>query len=294
MKTHENTDKLEEIIERLESIQSIPTMPAIAVHAMEATRNPNSSMKDIAKIISMDPPLAARVLKVVNSAYYGLSQSVGSLPLALTILGIDEIMNIVMTVTVMTIFPDSSVDGFFDPKVFWKHSASCAHTGKGLVERLGIPKLSSEAFVGGLLHDVGKILMNQYMNAEYREAMMLSAKEGIPSCDSESMIVGVTHTQLGAWLSRKWNLPERIVEGISLHHSPSRIPSDDQIKQIVYISNLFCNLVEQGKTPDEIVAALDNDDVWADFAGAVRRSFDLKSLVELLGGQLGTISYLLV
>ena len=96
MVVQQDQDKLNRIIQALESISNIPTIPLVASRAMAAARDPDSSMRDIAEIISTDPPLAARVLKVVNSAYYGLRQSVGSLPLALTILGIREIINLVM------------------------------------------------------------------------------------------------------------------------------------------------------------------------------------------------------
>jgi putative nucleotidyltransferase with HDIG domain len=294
MGVSQEQDRLDEIINRLESISSIPTIPLVATRAMEAVRNPDSSMRDIAEIISTDPPLAARVLKVVNSAYYGLMQSVGSLPLALTILGIREIMNLVMGVSVMTMFPDSSGRGLFDRHEFWKHSAASAQVGKVLSERLGFQKLGSLAFVGGLLHDIGKIIMDEYMHDEFREAIDLSIDEDIPCYDAESMTVGATHPQIGAWLTKKWKLPDELVTAISSHHSSQKIEIEDKMKQIVYLANVFCTAYEAGGDGDRIAEVLKKDPVWDLCMRSSRRDVRIEQLVKDISEEMERTHFLII
>ena len=289
----QSDDRLQTIMEKLESITNIPTIPLVATRAMRSARDSGSSMRDIAEIISTDPPLAARVLKVVNSAYYGLRQSVGSLPLALTILGIREIINLVMGLSLMTIFPDSTRGGLFNRNEFWKHSAATAQIGKMLTEKLGFSKLASEVFVGGLLHDIGKIIMDEHMHKEFCSAIELSVEEGLPLHDAESMLVGATHPQIGAWLSKKWKLPENLVVAISHHHSPQKLFSDDVMKQIVYIANILCNAHDAGESSESIVASLLKDPIWDICTGSSRREINVKKIVEGISEEIEKTSSLI-
>ena len=294
MEVSQEQDRLDEIINRLESISSIPTIPVVATRAMEAVRNPDSSMRDIAEIISTDPPLAARVLKMVNSAYYGLMQSVGSLPLALTILGIREIMNLVMGISVMTMFPDTSGRGLFDRHEFWKHSAASAQVGKVLSEKLGLQKLGSSVFVGGLLHDIGKIIMDEYMHEEFCQAMNLSVEESIPCYDAESITVGATHPQIGAWLTKKWKLPDELVAAISSHHSPQKIEIEDKMKQIVYLANVLCTGYEAGGESSCIVDVLQKDPVWYLCIRYTKRAINVEQLLKDVSVQIYKTSFLTI
>lgn len=282
MQTGQQVDRLSEIIDRLESIGDIPTIPVVATRAMDAARDPDSSMRDIAEIISIDPPLASRVLRIVNSAYYSLRQSVGSLPLALTILGIREIIDLVMGISIMTIFPGTSGSGFFDRNMFWKHSGTCAHVAKFLSEKLGHAKLSSEAFVGGLLHDIGKVVMDQYMHEEFREALELSVTEGLSHYDAESMTVGATHPQIGAWLIKKWKLPDILVNAVSCHHFSESIDESEPIQQIVYCANIICLAMEAERPVEEITEILHDDPVWDLCSRSARRKIEVNILLEKL------------
>ena len=172
----ENEPGLARIIEAIEEIGSLPTIPLAAQHAMMLARNEYSSMRDIAEVISQDQALAAKVLKMVNSAYYGLRQSVGTLPLALTILGVREIINLVLGVSIISAFPGSSTSELFSREALWRASAQCAYAAKKFAHAIGLGRFGSEAFLGALVHDIGLIVLDQYLHDEFME-MLRAAQE---------------------------------------------------------------------------------------------------------------------
>jgi len=210
---------LEKIRRQVEEIGALPTLPEIPMRILQLIANEESSMTDISKIIERDPSLTANILKVANSAYYGMRQKVASLKLALTLLGLNEIINIVTSISIVRLFPARRHDGSFARLQFWQHSFGCATASRMLADDM---KFETEGvdFVAGLLHDLGKLVMDQYFHAKLREASKLRDKEGIPMIEAETQAVGVDHAMLGSWLARRWGLPAPLIESIAHHHRP--------------------------------------------------------------------------
>jgi HD-like signal output (HDOD) protein len=176
-------------------------------------------MTDISRIVERDPSLTANILKVANSPYYGMGQKVASLKLALTILGLTEIINIVTGISIVRLFPTGRKKGSFDRVKFWQHSFGCATASRMLANDLKFETEGVE-FVAGLIHDVGKLILDQYFHPKLREIIKLREKEGIGEIEAEERILGVGHATLGSWLAQNWNLPSTLIEAIAHHHRP--------------------------------------------------------------------------
>jgi HD-like signal output (HDOD) protein len=253
---------LARIIDTIEEIGSLPTIPAAAQRAMELARSERTSMRDIAEVISQDQALAATVLKVVNSAYYGLRQSVGTLPLALTVLGVREIINLVLGVSVLSAFPTSSDSELFSREALWHASAQCAYAAKNLAHGVGLGRLASEAFLGALVHDIGLIILDQYLHDEFIETLRSAQKEGRDPIAAELDRLGTTHASIGAWLAERWSFPEPLVEAIACHHDPEKSSWESPLTALVYLAELIVTLRDQVDTIEEAAGTLDAEATW--------------------------------
>ncbi len=253
---------LARIIESIEQIGSLPTIPAAAQRAMALARDEAASMREIAEVISQDQALAATVLRVVNSAYYGLRQRVGTLPLALTVLGVREITNLVLGVSLLSVFPTSSDSELFSREALWRASAQCAYAAKRLAHSVGLGRLASEAFLGGLVHDIGLIILDEYRHDEFIETLRSARQTGLDPIAAEMDRLGTTHASIGAWLAETWAFPEPLVEAIACHHCPETSSYEPPLAALVYLAELIVTFHNQAGAAEGIAAALDADATW--------------------------------
>ena len=253
---------LARITGKIEEIGSLPTIPAVAQLAINRARDERSSMRGIADVISQDQAIAARILKVVNSAYYGLTQSVGSLPLALTVLGVREIVNLVMSVSVVSAFPSSSDNELFSQDELWHASATCACIAKSLAHGVGLGRFGSEAFLGGLVRDIGLIVLHQYLHDEFMAMLGAAKEQGLGPLEAEHAHLGATHPGIGAWLASKWAFPALLVDGIAYHHTPAEGPWDPPLAAVVYLAGLVLDCQGADMDVAETAEAIEADAVW--------------------------------
>jgi putative nucleotidyltransferase with HDIG domain len=211
--------QFQKIKREIEEIGALPTLPDIPAKILQYIASDTSSMDDISRIIERDPPLAAAVLKVANSAYYGMPQRVASLPLALTILGLNEIISIITSISVVRVFAVGKRACVFDRAKFWQHSFGCATAARMLARDLRVRSGGSE-FAAGLLHDIGKLILDQFFHAKLREIIRLREEESLTPIEAELRVMGIDHATLGSWLAEQWNLPAILVEAIAYHHRP--------------------------------------------------------------------------
>ncbi len=213
------TQAVERIRREVEEIGALPTLPEIPMKVLQLVANRKSSMEDISRILERDPPLTANIMKVANSAYYGMPQKVASLKLALTILGLNEIINIVTSISTVRMFSSTRGANSFDRTKFWKHSFGCAAAARMLARDLQF-ETEGVDFVAGLLHDIGKLVIDQHFHTKLKEIRKVKEKESIPLLEAETGVMGVDHATLGSWLAQKWQLPAILVESITHHHRP--------------------------------------------------------------------------
>jgi putative nucleotidyltransferase with HDIG domain len=222
----------------------LPTMPHVASLVMEKLSDSNATPKDLHKIISQDQALAARVLKIANSPFYGCARTVTNLTDALVVMGYDSIRSLVVA---------SAMHGFFKKfglaeKLLWEHSIGCGAVAKQVAKRVKYSKIE-EAFLAGLLHDIGKVVLNLKMPDE-----MLGIVQNVYNDPSQSFLemeeytFGFNHAEVGMLMARKWNFTDTIEEAIGYHHNPDGASIMPVLSFIISLSNSICHKLEIGPT----------------------------------------------
>lgn len=235
---------------------SLPTLPTVVTNMLRLVDNPRTSAKDLERHISTDPALTAKILRLVNSAYYGFPNRIGTVSLAVVILGFDTVRGVALTVSVFNMFEASGAQGGFDVEAFWEHSLGCALAAE-VISKIVRYRAKGEAFTAGVLHDVGKIALNHFLRERFNEACRLATSESIHISETEKRVVGTTHAEVGGWLTHVWNLPHHLVESIALHHSPSQAEVDPTLSAIVHLADILCRTRKIGSGGDPTVPTVD-------------------------------------
>lgn len=241
---------------KLERINDLPTLPVVANNIIQITRNPKTSALEVGKAISQDPALTSKVLKSANSAFYGFPRKISTITHAIVILGFANIRNIVLTASIFDVLASKGGDGKFDREGFWQHSLACGITSKLLAKRLGIMN-ADEAFIWGLLHDLGKIVLDTYFNEDFTRVVCLAREKGILIRDAEQQLLGSDHAEVGAAVADKWNLPPILIKVIRFHHNPPLANESMRMAAIVHLADVLCRAIGVGNGGDSKVPRID-------------------------------------
>ena len=246
-------------------IGDLPAVPEVVAEVIVLTDNPDSELSDVAIAIEKDPALAAKVLKVANSPYYGMRQVVGSLRLALVVLGIREVRNVVLGIGVLDTLRLDRTKVLLDPTNFWDHSFKTGGFARRLTTHFDLA-VHGEEFVAGLLHDVGKLVLWSQLGDEYETVYRASMPASKILQDMERDAFGFDHADVGAALAKCWNMPETLVDAIAYHHDRGDLTlsdaTDSQLAALVRIADLAMN--EEQIDPKEVLEEVCADDmVWA-------------------------------
>lgn len=253
---------IKEVQQRIAGIEKLPSSPELLNEIVKLIRDPNSSIRDFEKIIRRDPSIATQVMRVANSPYYALSRKITNLRLALSLLGLDEIYRIALNVSVYRGLRRSFPTVSFDFNLFWQHSQKTAKMGEVLASEISVTK-SLEIYVLGLIHDVGKLILDQYFSDEWSEVLLKFAQTGEDFTRLEKRILGITHAEVGGELLRQWGLPPELVSPILHHHMP--FAEDKFLLNTILL--YAADKTVAWLTPDEIVHQstqenLEKDETW--------------------------------
>ena len=233
-------------------IEKMPSLPTTVTKILEVCNDPQISPADLNRIISVDPVLMGKVLKLINSAYYGLSQEVTSLVRAIIMLGINTVKNLALSTAVLATVGRNSNFQALNMDGFWRHSLCTGVTGRLIAKKRKIDsKILEEYFIAGLLHDIGKIPLNNRLSEDYLTAMGESDIRHSPLHVSEREVFGIDHTNVGHMILQTWKLDEAIRDAVLFHHTPLDY-SGNHI-DIVYstaCANYFSNFFEIGFSGD--------------------------------------------
>lgn len=247
-------------IEDLENkLGDIPTLPVVADHLIIESRRDTFTSKILAGIIKKDPSLSAKILKLANSAYYGFARDVASLDRAITLLGFNTVKNLACAASVSQFFSGSQQDQVDLPGL-WKHCLGTAVCARQLVRGIA-PHLKEEAFLAGILHDIGIIVIINNFPGPALAALQAMREEKISLSEAEKRLIGFTHEAAGAYLVDKWNFPARYYRIIRLHHNPPpRLIAPDDTENIllmaVYAGNQLSKALKLGKSLDPAVTGV--------------------------------------
>lgn len=226
---------------------SIPTLPEVVMRINSLIENSDAGTAEIGSLVSEDAPLAAKVLRIANSAYYGLAGECVSTEHASTVLGIKVLKNIVTQVAVINQFDHLQGSEHFSVQGLWDHAAFTAHLCSKIAEKSTVLRAfgPQELYVCGLLHDVGKVVLLDGLGNRYLELAQYAAEQGKSMYQVERATLGFSHTDVGAVVANRWSLPEQIANAIQYHHGPRDEVSKNVVVSIVAHANLLAHRVQE-------------------------------------------------
>ncbi len=230
-------EKLSELTSQLKTIPSRPTLYARIIEELESEQ---PSIQRVGEIISNDVGMTAKILHMVNSAFFGLRRHVSNPTHAVNLLGLDTVKNLVLSIQVFSSF-DAEQTGTFSIDTLWRHSMSTARYAQGICEAQGMPgAITDNSFGAGMLHDVGKLILATNMPDEYQQVLAFADAEGIADVAAEQQLLGADHAQVGAHLLGLWGLPDPFVEAVAFHHAPGGI-AEQQFTALtaVHLADVF-------------------------------------------------------
>ncbi len=217
------SEAIKRLVTRLEYLPSIPALYGELVALLQA---PETPVEEVARIVERDPAMTAKVLKLVNSAFFGLSRQVSSLPDACGYLGLDTLRSLVLSLQTFSQFQSRKLGGI-ELEPLWRHSLRTAQAAKRIAQRqAAATEIVDEAFVAGLLHDVGKLILAANCVAEYEQALRQAREKPEDLVEAERAVFVCDHADVGGYVMGLWGLPASVVEAIALHHAPSRSHSE--------------------------------------------------------------------
>ncbi len=227
---------------------SIPTIPEIVQRVTALIEDPHSGTREIGQLIAQDAPLAAKVLRIANSAYYGLVGDCVSTEQASTVLGLRVLRNIVTQVSVMQQFEHLEQETGFEVSALWKHAVLTGHVCSFLARRSRrqLDLTPEEFYVCGLLHDVGKVVMLDGLGKEYVQMAVTAKNEGLPLFVAEKRRYTFNHTDVGAMVASRWGLPQAVSIAIQFHHGPREKVAGSSVVSLIANANLFVHHVVEG------------------------------------------------
>jgi HD-like signal output (HDOD) protein/ActR/RegA family two-component response regulator len=206
-------------------IDSLPSVPALYIELVEELQSEDASIANVGDIVAKDMGLTAKILKLVNSAFFGLPQQISSPAKAVSLLGVDLIKAIVLTSGTFDKFKKLTVPGFSLDEM-WQHAMSCAACAKMIAQQSGCDRQEADTvFMSGLLHDIGKLLVAAHMPEQYSRFQDHIKQHGTSMADAEMAVIGTTHAAIGGYLLGLWGLPDPIIEATAFHHDPARNPA---------------------------------------------------------------------
>jgi putative nucleotidyltransferase with HDIG domain len=243
------------IRDRLKQIEGLPPFPATHAQILELANSDKSSSEEIAEQLQMDPSLLASIFKMVNSSAYGFQKKVDSLKLAVTLLGLEEIANLVMTAQIFKNLGDYEGGSGFDRDGFWKHSVGTAFITRTIAKKLQTEVES--AFLAGMLHDLGKVVLDRCFADYYRAVLDQCEKEHLWIGEAEQQLLGLTHADVGGQLATEWKFAEKYLYSILHHHEPEATGRYQRLTSLVHIADHMCRSFGYGSGGDDQVPELD-------------------------------------
>ena len=240
----------------IEKIDDLPTLPRTVLQITGLVNDPKSSAKDLARVITDDQVLTVRLLKLVNSSFYGFPQRISTVTGAIVLLGFDAIRNLLLTTSVFDLFANRNRQKKQDQERFWDHSLGCAVGAKVIGNYLRHDKIE-ELFVSGLLHDIGKIVEMMFLPDEFSKIVAAVNRDNILMTTAENNVLGYNHAEVGKLLAEKWNLPVKLVQVIAHHHHPDNAGSFAVEAAIVHLADIFCRALNMGYGGDNKIPPLD-------------------------------------
>jgi HD-like signal output (HDOD) protein len=255
---------------KLETIRDLPTLPTVVLEMTRLLADPTVSARRLCEKLEKDQAVTSKILRLVNSPFYGFSGKIASLSHALALLGLNVVRNAVISISAMNAFGGERRR----VEALWRHSIGCGVLARRLSWKLGLPQ-AEDAFVTGLLHDIGKVFCASYLQDEFASILSLMETEGRSVLEAEEDVLGSDHSQIGGYLAGQWRLPADLTESILYHHRPRLAESNPDLVCAVHLADIICHGLGLGGGQESLVPELDRD-AWE------RLGLRLATIEELL------------
>lgn len=232
---------------RVDALKSLPTFPEsiVRISGVLADDAGGASFGRIAALIETDPVLTARILRLVNAAFYGVSGAIASVGDALVMLGLDIVRGLILSTAAMEL-----AHGRRGVRGLWEHSYGAATAAVALGRVLGLPRVE-EISAAALMHDIGKVVLQSQLGREYDDVVAHALAHGLHIRDAETALLGVAHDEIGRWLVTRWRLPAALAEPIALHHAPEAARQHREATAAVHVADLMIRAYGFGFAGDE-------------------------------------------
>lgn len=261
-----NLEKLASIVDEL------PTLPNVMFEVLAVAEDDKSTAEDLEEVIMRDQALSVKVLKVANSAYYGIPRSVDTVSRATVLLGFQTVVGLALTVSVYDTLWGAGKGHYLDRRELWKHSLGTA-TAARLLSDDPNGTTGAVAFTAGMLHDIGKTVLDSHFGDEYGKVVDQCHGDGVTIYEAETAILGVNHAELGHRLARRWQLPELLSESIRYHHAPAE--AEDGFageSALISMADYLAKTIGIGSSGDCVAAVISEDalKLWGGSEKALR------------------------
>lgn len=246
--TAASNEALDRIVQSaIQEISHIATLPEVTMKIIALVEDPDSTAQDLNKVISNDPALGARILKVVNSAFYGLPGQIGSINRAIVLLGLNAVKNIAIAASLAKLFRGGRIAPNFDARELWTHAIASATATRLLADRAGLG-LPDEAFLAGLIHNIGILVEIQARRPKFVEALdKMDKTPGLTLRQAETDALGAHHEQFGMALCKVWKFPQSFAYVTGFHHHPMDLPEKNRtLTALVHIADILTTKGEFG------------------------------------------------
>jgi len=272
------------VLDAVKKVNSFATLPEVTSKIIATVEDPKSTAGTLHKIVSHDPALVTRIMKVVNSAFYGLPGQIGSIERAIVLLGLNAIKNIAVAASLGQLFRGAKLCDGFTPKDLWTHCIAVGVTARELAKQMKLP-VADEAFLAGMIHDVGLLISLQTAPEQLRQVCEAAKTSDRAFVDLEREMMGMDHQQLGACLAEQWRFPKNCQLVAGHHHHPSALGDGNRmLVTLVYVADTICcqsrhgfNLTAMHQRLDE----LELRDVQLDATLVARTAANLDELVKV-------------
>ena len=253
------------IEKQLLKIRDLPTLPKVITKLTTAVDNPRADSKQIAALLQDDPVLAARVLRLVNSVLYAGSEPIASVHLAVARIGMVGIRNLATAIAIFQAFRSSPEDDAFDRREFWRHCILCGVAANILFRQTRTKLMhyypDDVLHLSGLVHDIGRIVLDVHFHDAFVAAMVASEQTSSPLVDMEQKFIGTDHTEVGAWLAQRWRMVPAVTQVIRWHHQPDSADLEyRELAGLCNAANYICNFQQLGWSGD--AAPVFIPDLW--------------------------------
>ncbi|TSA06426.1 MAG: HDOD domain-containing protein [Deltaproteobacteria bacterium] len=250
-----NSGELDPAVFKLisEQIEQLPPFPMVINQVLSMIEDPNATLADLAKVILNDPSLTGNILRATNSAYYGFPGKISTVSHAVSLLGLNEVKNLALSLPINDAFFTKNRSFGLDQTDLWVHSLSVGFCVRKIGERVGYPLLE-EAFVAGLLHDIGKNLLNDVFPERFDQALHRAEEQQRSLVDIEQELLTISHATIGSWLAQHWKLPDTLTTAIQNHHQPLATISDEdtgiRLEAIIFLADFLAKFLSLGFSGD--------------------------------------------